>query len=335
MIDTMRSEKANCRTVAVLVADGVSSFELSVALAVFGPQDGVGSPDTWYRLGVCGVGGRTGSVRADPGMRVDLTHGLRYAMTADLVVVPPHNDERSVPAEIVETIRLAHRRGARVASLCTGAFLVAAAGLLNGRRATTHWSSCPDLARRYPQVDVDPDVLYVDNGDVLTSAGAAASLDLCLHLVRLDRGADVAADLARDLVVPPHRDGGQAQYIRTPLPDPAADSLFTEVLTWMQEHLADDIQVTDLARRSAMSRRTFARRFVHSTGTTPYQWLLRHRLQLAQQLLERTDLSTEAVAARSGFTSASNLRKHFSRMAHTSPAAYRKAFAQSRPTSPI
>jgi Transcriptional regulator containing an amidase domain and an AraC-type DNA-binding HTH domain len=202
-----------------------------------------------------------------------------------------------------------------------------AAGVLAGRRATTHWAECDELARRYPDVAVDAGVLYVDNGDVLTSAGSAASLDLCLHVVRTDCGAEVAAAIARDLVVPPHRDGGQAQYIRIPLPDPDTVALFTGTLAWLQEHVAEPVTIAALARRAAMSRRTFARRFVDTVGTTPYQWLVRQRVQLAQQLLESTDLPVEEIAELAGFATSVNLRKHFARVVHTSPLAYRRTFA--------
>jgi transcriptional regulator GlxA family with amidase domain len=265
-------------------------------------------------------------VRTDRGLRIDVPGRLDEAIHADTVLVPPPRTPDEFPAAVLRVLRTAHERGARVVSLCTGAFVLAAAGLLDGRRATTHWEECPELARRYPQIDVDPDVLYIDDGDVLTSAGSAASLDLCLQIVRSDYGTGVAADLARELVVPPHRDGGQAQYIRTPLPDPQTDELFTGTLTWLQEHLDEQVSVTELARRSAMSRRTFARRFADSTGTTPYRWLLRQRVQLAQRLLEETDESVEAIASRTGFVTAGNLRKHFARFVNTTPLAYRRAF---------
>ncbi len=211
-------------------------------------------------------------------------------------------------------------------SLCTGAFALAAAGLLDGRRATTHWTECGDLARRYPKVTVDPGVLFVDEGDVLTSAGSAAGIDLCLHLVRQDYGTEIATQLARQLVVAPQREGGQAQYITAPMPELDSSSLFADTVTWLQEHLNEPVTVEELAARSAMSPRTFARRFLASTGTTPYQWLLRQRIRLAQRLLETTDLPVDAVAEASGFSTAANLRKHFGRIVHTSPQSYRRTF---------
>jgi AraC family transcriptional activator FtrA len=323
----MRAETANGHTVAVVAYDEVALFEFSVACEIFGEPYERDVPVPWYRLLVCGAGpAGPRSVRTDRGLRIDVPHGLRALSTADTVVVPP-NARFDAPDEVLRAIQRAHARGARLVSLCTGAFVLAAAGVLDGRRATTHWAECAELSRRYPSVRVDPDVLYIDDGDVLTSAGSAASIDLCLHIVRTDHGAQIAADLARDLVVAPYRDGGQAQYIRTPLPDPRTDELFTGTLAWLQEHLAAPVTVADLARRSAMSRRTFARRFVDSTGATPYQWLVRQRVQLAQRMLESTDEPLDVVAARTGFVTAGNLRKHFTRVVKTTPTAYRRAFA--------
>jgi transcriptional regulator GlxA family with amidase domain len=204
--------------------------------------------------------------------------------------------------------------------------------MLDGRRATTHWSECDELARRYPHVTVDPGVLYVDGGDILTSAGSAASIDLCLHVVRQDYGSAIANRLARLLVVPPQRDGGQAQFIDTPVPSFDSSDMFADTLAWVQEHLNEAVTVTELAARCAMSPRTFARRFLASTGTTPHRWLQRQRVHLAQQLLESTDLPIEVVAQNTGFCTAGNLRKHFSRTVHTSPQAYRRTF-QVRPPS--
>ena len=231
---------------------------------------------------------------------------------------------------MLEVLRQAHARGSRIVSLCTGAFALAAAGLLDGRRATTHWTECDELARRYPNVTVDPGVLFVDEGDILTSAGSAASIDLCLHVVRQDYGTEIATQLARQLVVPPQRDGGQAQYIDAPMPELDSSSLFAGTVCWLQEHLDEPMTVEDLAARSAMSPRTFARRFLASTGTTPYQWLVRQRVQLAQRLLEMSDLPIDSVAEKSGFSTAANLRKHFSRAVHTSPQAYRRTFQYRR-----
>jgi transcriptional regulator GlxA family with amidase domain len=231
-----------------------------------------------------------------------------------------------VPPEVLGTLRRARDDGKRILSLCSGAFVLAAAGLLDGHTATTHWSECAALARLYPKVRVDPRVLYVDEGNLLTSAGSAASLDLCLHVVQRDYGTEIATRIARDLVVPLHRPGGQAQYIETPLPSPEEPDLFGDTLAWLREHLQEPVTVSDLADRAAMSPRTFARRFLASTGTTPLQWILAERIRLAQRLLETTGLPVDAIAHQSGFGTADNLRKHFSRTVRTTPQSYRRAF---------
>jgi AraC family transcriptional activator FtrA len=227
---------------------------------------------------------------------------------------------------LLDALRAAHRRGARIMSVCTGAFVLAAAGLLDGRPATTHWMYTEELAARFPEVRVDPRVLYVDDGDVLTSAGTAAGIDLCLHVVRLDHGAEVANAVARRMVVPPHRDGGQAQYVESPLASGPGDDPLGGTLGWALEHLDEPLSVADLARRAAISPRSFARHFLRVTGTTPHQWLLSQRLLLAERLLESSDLSVERVASRSGFGSAAALRAHFQRARATSPSAYRRLF---------
>jgi AraC family transcriptional regulator, transcriptional activator FtrA len=256
----------------VLVAyDGLAVFEFGVACDVFGTDWSRDLGVPWYRFAVCAAS--PPEITIEGGYRLLVPRGLSALSRADTILVPPTESADRVPAEVTEALRRAHRRGARIVSLCTGAFVLAAAGLLDSRRATTHWSECADMARRYPRVVVDPAVLYVDDGDIMTSAGSAASIDLCLHLVRQDYGAEVASRLARQLVVPPYRDGGQAQYIDTPLPLADDADLFTDTLAWMQAHLELPLTIEDLATRSAMSRRTFARRFAAATGTTPYQWL--------------------------------------------------------------
>jgi AraC family transcriptional regulator, transcriptional activator FtrA len=313
--------------VAILAYDGLALLEFAVACDVFGDIDPA-TATALYQVYVCGT--RPGEVTTATGLTLRVRYGLAMAARAGTVVVPPCDDPRGVPEEILRAIRRAHARGARIISLCTGAVILAEAGLLDGRRATTHWAECEAMARRFPSVTLDPGVLYVDDGDILTSAGSAASIDLCLHVVRQDLGADVATRVARELVVPPYRDGGQAQYIETPLPQVADTDLFAETMAWVQAHVDEPVTVEDLAQRSAMSRRTFARRFAASTGTTPYQWLLRQRLQRAQQLLETTGLSVDAVASRSGFQNAGNLRKHFSAALRTTPHAYRRAFRERR-----
>ncbi len=310
-------------TVAIVVYDGATAFELGIACEVFGSHwsEILGVP--WYRSRVCTL--TPGRVTVDAGFELQAPYGAEHIVSADTVIVLP-SLAAAVPAGICAALRRAHSRGSRVVSLCTGAFALAAAGLLDGRRATTHWTECADLARRYPQVTVDPGVLFVDDGDILTSAGSAAGLDLCLHLVRQDYGSEIATQLARQLVVAPQREGGQAQYITAPMPELDSSSLFADTVTWLQEHLNEPVTVDELAARAAMSPRTFARRFLASTGTTPYQWLLRQRIQLARRLLETTDLPVDAVAEASGFSTAANLRKHFSRTVHTSPQSYRRTF---------
>jgi AraC family transcriptional regulator, transcriptional activator FtrA len=313
---------------AVLVVEGVSPFELGVACEVFGTAWSATLGVPWYRLSLCTA--RPGPVTADGGLQIHVPNGLAPLRRADTVIVLPTERADLVPPAALLALRAAHRRGARVVSLCTGAHLLARAGLLDGRRATTHWSECDDLARAHPEVSVDASVLFVDDGDILTSAGSAAGIDLCLHLVRLDHGAETATQLARQLVVPPQRDGGQAQFIEAPLPRLHDANRFADTLAWMDGHLDEAVTIEDLAGRAAMSPRTFARHFVAATGTTPYQWLTRQRVQLAQRLLEGSDLSIESVAVACGFGTAANLRKQFGRALHTSPQQYRRTFQARR-----
>jgi len=314
-------------TVAVLIADGLSPFEFAVACEVFGyDRSHLGVP--WYRLEICAA--EPGPVKTQIQFSIHATGTLDDVASAHTVVVPPIVPPTGGPVDprIIAAIAAAHRRGARLASLCTGAFLLAEAGVLDGRKATTHWSSADRLAMEFPAVDVDPKVLYVDSGGVLTSAGSAASIDLCLHMVRADYGADIANSVARTLVVPPHRDGGQAQYVATPLPpEPDADAL-ADVLVWAQEQLDHDLSVQMLAKRAAMSPRTFARRFSEVMGTTPHRWLCRQRVLMAQRLLETTDLAVDHIADRCGLGTAANLRLHFRAEIGVSPAAYRRTFRQ-------
>jgi len=326
-VPSRRSTRAR-RAVAIVVYDGITLFELGVACEVFGTDRSTTFGVPWYRLFVCGV--TAGVVTVEGGLQMQVPHGLDQIRRVDTVIVPPTEHVELVPDVVFDALRDAHGRGQRIVSLCTGAFILAGAGLLDGRRATTHWTECDDLARRFPEVAVDPGVLYIDDGDILTSAGSAAGIDLCLHLVRQDYGTEIATQLARQLVVPPQRDGGQAQYIEAPMPALDSTNLFADTLGWLQQHLAEPVTVDDLAARSAMSPRTFARRFLASTGTTPYQWLLRQRVQLAQRLLETSDLPIEVVADRCGFCTAGNLRKHFGRLVHTSPQGYRRTFRDRR-----
>jgi AraC family transcriptional activator FtrA len=310
--------------VVALAYDQLCTFEFGCTVELFAlPRPEL--PVPWYEFAVCAA--ERGPLRAAGGLEVRVSHGLKLLEHADTIVIPGWRAvDEPPPAALIAKLRTAFARGARLCSICSGAFVLAAAGLLDGRRATTHWTECSDLARRYPLVTVDPGVLFVDDGDILTSAGSAAGIDLCLHVVRRDYGTEIATQLARQLVVPPQRDGGQAQYIDAPMPELDSSSLFADAVSWLQEHLNEPVTVEDLAARSAMSPRTFARRFLASTGSTPYQWLLRQRVQLAQRLLEMSDLPIDAVAEQSGFSTAANLRKHFSRAVHTSPQAYRRTF---------
>ncbi|WP_215549291.1 helix-turn-helix domain-containing protein [Amycolatopsis sp. CA-230715] len=302
------------RTVALAATDGMLHFELAVASEVFG----TGSA---YEFAICGQRAvRVGRFRVEP------DHGLDGLVNAGTVIVPGWADvDVDPPADLVEAVRAAHEAGARVASLCTGAFVLAAAGLLDGRRATTHWAHTGQLAARYPRVEVDPDVLYVDNGSVLTSAGKAAAMDLCLHLVRLDHGSAAANAIARRLVVPPHRAGGQAQFVSAPVPVQDATPL-ADLLPWVTERLDRPLTVEDLARRANMSSRNLARHFRSATGTTPLRWLLTQRIRRAQELLEATDDGIDAIAAASGMGSAATLRRHFNRTVGVPPDAYRRTF---------
>jgi AraC family transcriptional regulator, transcriptional activator FtrA len=310
--------------IAVVVYDGFTPFELGVVCEVFGEDRWVAAGDPWYQLFICGD--RSGPVMSDAGFQILVPYGLEMLSRVETIIVSPTYRPDEVSEGVFEALRAAHARGTRILSLCGGAFVLAEAGLLNGRRAATHWEECDELASRYPSLSVEPGVLFVDEGDILTGAGSAASIDLCLHVVRRDYGSEVATQLARQLVVPPQRDGGQAQYIHAPMPERNDSDLFAETMTWLQEHLNEPVSVDDLAVRSAMSPRTFARQFLACVGTTPYQWLVRQRVHLAQRLLETTDLSIESVAEHSGFCTAGNLRKHFTRIMHTNPQAYRRSF---------
>jgi AraC family transcriptional regulator, transcriptional activator FtrA len=307
-------------TVALAVTDGMLHFELSVAYEVFGAAP-AGVADPWYDVAVCGPDAvQVGRFRLEPDL------GLDRLQRADTVIVPAWADvDEDPPADLVDAVRAAHEAGARVASLCTGAFVLAAAGLLDGRRATTHWAHTEVLAARYPRVEVDPDVLYVDDGTVLTSAGKAAAMDLCLHLVRLDHGSSIANAVARRLVVPPHRDGGQAQFVTTPVPAPDNHPL-AELFPWVIERLDHPLTVEDLARQARMSSRNLGRHFRSVTGTTPLQWLLTQRIRHAQQLLETTDNSVDTIAAATGMGTATTLRRHFNRTVGVPPDTYRRTF---------
>lgn len=318
--------------VATIALDGVAAFELGVICEVFGvDRTEQGFPA--YQFAVCSPDG--GPVRCRSGYQIAPDHDLAPVEDADVVAVPArgHGIDAAgrVPETVLDALRRAADRGAYVVSVCAGAFVLGEAGLLDGRRCTTHWMHTDELARRFPAAKVDPDVLYVSDGPILTSAGTAAGIDACLHLVREEQGSAVATALARRMVVPPHRDGGQAQYIETPVaPGPAAVSL-TPVLTWMQAHLDQEQTVESLAARAHMAPRTFARRFRAETGAAPHDWLTGQRVLLARQLLEETDLSVEQIAVRTGFGNGAALRHHFTQRLSTSPLAYRRRFGDAAP----
>jgi transcriptional regulator GlxA family with amidase domain len=297
---------------------------LAVATEVFGferPELGV----PWYRFLVCAAEQRP--IRTTVGMWLSTPYSLPHLAEADIVIVPSSRPGIvPVPDALLAALRAAYDRGSRLISFCTGAFLLAAAGLLDGRPATTHWLWAGELQTRYPSVRVDPQVLYVDDGQVLTSAGTAAAIDLSLHVVRQDYGAEIAAAVARRMVVPLQRHGGQAQYIETPLGVADAEEPFGTTLNWMATHLQEDLTVEQMATRAVMSPRTFARRFRATLGTSPYHWLLRQRIALAQRLLELSEEPIERIAVRCGFSSAATLRLHFRRFLHTSPQSYRNTF---------
>jgi transcriptional regulator GlxA family with amidase domain len=320
----MRKKSAKGPLVAAVVAENQSPFEFAIACEVFGIDRSADIGRPWYRFVVCSP--EPGQVSTKAGFTIGTQHGLEVLDIAHTIVVPATPGPDVSSEALLDALRRAHARGARLVSFCTGAFTLAAAGLLDGRRATTHWMHTEELTRRYPRVKVDPGVLYIDEGDVMTSAGTAAGIDLCLHIVRLDYGAEAANITARRMVVAPHRDGGQAQFVRQPVPPPLPSDPFADTLVWAQEHLDEQIGIEELARRSAMSVRTFARRFQEQHGTTPHQWLLRQRVLHAQRLLETTDLPVDLVADRCGLGTATNLRQHFQRVVHTTPTAYRRTF---------
>jgi len=315
--------------VAVLLFSGGPIFESSIPLSVFGiDRQDAGVPR--YRLLVCG--GEEGPLRTTGGLELTAPYGLEAISRAGTVVVPAWRSITSPPpAEALDALRRAHEEGARIVGLCTGAFVLAAAGLLDGRPATTHWMYAPTLAKRYPSVHVDPRELFVDDGDVLTSAGTAAGIDLCLHIVRTDHGNEAAGALARRLVVPPRRSGGQERYLDRSLPEEIGADPLAEVVAWALEHLHEQFDVETLAARAYMSRRTFDRRFRSLTGSAPLQWLITQRVLQAQRLLETSEYSVDEVAGRCGFRSPVALRGHFRRQLGSSPAAYRAAYRARRP----
>ena len=318
--------------VALLVLEDSVFFDLGTVITVFGPRRaGTGRPDLGYDLTLATA--VPGAVTTSSGIAVHVDAGLDALEAADLVIAggcTPPTVARQRAA--LDALAAAHARGARAMSICTGAFVLAHAGLLDGRRATTHWGYADRLAAEFPAVRVDPDVLYVDDGDVLTSAGLSAGMDLCLHVVRTDRGADAATAIARWNVVAPHRDGGQAQYLDQPVPAEVSGGL-AATREWALERLHEPLTVDALARHAHMSPRTFARRFVAETGHAPKRWLTAQRIHHARRLLESTDLPVEDVAQRAGFGSAAAMRTHFARATATRPTAYRRTYRGARPAA--
>lgn len=312
--------------VVALAYDGLCTFEFGVAVEMFGlprPEMGEGC----YRFAVASVD--PGELRATGGVRFVADGGIELLGQAGTIIVPGwRGADQPVPEAVCQALRDACARGARVLSICSGVFVLAAAGLLSGRRATTHWRYTDKLKALYPDIEVVPDVLYVDGGEVLTSAGSAAGIDLCLHLIRRDFGSEAANRVARRLVVPPHRDGGQAQFIERAVPDVHESARLGPLLDRMRERLGEDFSIAALAKAAGMSERTFLRRFEAATGTTPARWLLSERLSRARQLLEETALGMEQVAEASGFGSTQTLRHHFRQQLSTTPAAYRAAFGR-------
>ncbi len=312
--------------VAALLNAPQSPFELACAAEVFGTA--------WedvparYDFRICAE--RPGPLRTTAGYTMLVDCGLEALQEADTVIIPGWQPpDAPVPSAVIEALRAAHRRGARIAAICTGAFVLARTALLDGRRATTHWRQTDRLAAAFPEVTVDRDVLYVDHGDVATSAGTGAGIDLLLHLVRADHGAAHAARIARNMVLPPHRDGSQLQYAAQPVP-PRADESLAPLLQWATTQLDTELTVARLAGRAGLSNRTLARRFTEQLGTSPGQWLLGQRLDAARVLLEQTALPVETIANRVGLASAVNLRRHFRARLGTTPGAYRRIFGETR-----
>jgi AraC family transcriptional activator FtrA len=312
------------KTVALIVQDGFAPFEFGLACEAFGldrSDDGI--PNFDFRI----LAAEPGAISSNLGFSINVEHDLTFADEADLVVVTPipRRAWGNVDARVTDVVRRAVDRGAWVLSVCSGSFVIAASGVLDGRRATTHWMYADTMQRMYPSIDVDPDVLYVQDGRIITSAGTAAGLDACLHLLRQELGAELTNKIARRMVVPPQRDGGQAQFIDRPLPVAQSLSL-TPVTDWMLDNLRVELTVDQLAAHAHMSPRTFARRFKADFGATPAAWLARQRIIHAQRLLEQTDLGLDRIAYESGFGSAAVLRQNFARVLGTTPTAYRARF---------
>ncbi|WP_233864378.1 helix-turn-helix domain-containing protein [Paraburkholderia adhaesiva] len=319
-----RAEAPSPHRIAVIAFDRMSPFHLSVPCVVFG-EDGAESDVPAFELRVCAS--EPGPLTTTAGFTIGTTHGLDALSDADVVIVPSwRNTTEPPPVALSDALREAHARGAILVGLCLGAFVLADTGLLDGRPATTHWLAADTFAQRFPHVRFDPDVLYVDDGDVLTSAGTAAGLDCCLHLMRRLCGTAAANYVARRLVVPPHRQGNQAQFVQQPVAPEGRRDRLAELLDWIRAHLDAPHTLDSLAQRALMSRRTFTRQFRLTTGSTVSGWLLGERLARAQQLLETTDQPIDAIAQRAGFGSAASLRQHFVEAFNTTPSSWRREF---------
>lgn len=311
-------------TIAVIAFNGISPFHLSVPCAVFG-EDTTGESIPRFELLVCAA--EAGVLQTTAGFSIETRHGLRDLPKAATIIVPSwRNPAETPPQRLLNALRSAHQRGAQIVGLCLGSFVLAAAGLLDDRPATTHWFWADELARRYPLIRVDSNVLYVDDGNIITSAGTAAAIDCCLHILRQRYGARVANQVARRMVVSPHRQGGQAQYIQQPVRDVSTIDHFAKVLDWTRRNLDKPHSLDTLAERALMTRRTFTRRFRQVMGVTVGDWLLSQRLGLAQQLLETTDRPIDLIAEMSGFGSPASLRQHFNHTFKISPSNYRREF---------
>ena len=316
--------------VVALAYEDLCAFEFGIVMELFG----LARPELerWYELRVASH--ERGPMRGTGGFHLTAPYTLRALDTAGTIVIPGWSGHSvEAPPLLLRKLRRAHEQGARILSICSGVFLLAEAGLLDGKRATTHWMYAGQLARRFPRLRVDPDVLYVDEGNLITSAGSAAGIDMCLHLIRRDFGAEVANTVARRLVVPPHRDGGQKQFIDTPIEADPDEESFARLLDWIRGRLSQVHTVESMARRAHLSQRTLARRFKAVTGTTPHRWLQNERAHMAQRLLETTGLSLDAIALRTGFSDPQLLRLHFKRVVGTSPSSYRRTFAASAPAA--
>jgi len=310
--------------IAIVAFDGITPFHLSVPCLVFGGNR-TDPAVAAFDVVVCAAD--EGPLGTTAGFSITAQSRLADLDSADVVIMPSwHDDCRDASPELLEALRRAHRGGATVVGLCLGAFPLAQAGLLDGRTATTHWQRAETLAERHPKVRVNPDVLYVDEGNIVTSAGVAAGLDCCLHLLRRLSGAEVANRRARRLLIAPHRQGGQAQFIERPLPVTSTDGRLSQVLEWVMQHLEQPHSIESLAKRASMSNRNFTRHFRQATGTSFKQWILNQRLAHAQRMLESSDVPIELVAQQSGFVTGLSLRQHFQTALRLSPSAYRKQF---------